>query len=207
MNKTPLITPPVLLFALAFSLLIIALQTLQPTLLYQRESILAGEAWRLWSGNLIHTNYYHMLLNLAGFWIFLLLCGSALSLKLLISSIFFATTLIGCALLILHPEIKWYAGLSGVLYGLFVVGAVCLAAAGEILSFIALIALIAIKLGSSWLGDSDMTTQNMIEARIVDEAHLYGVIAGSFIAVCWLPYTLWRKKQGQNKKWLLMDSG
>ena len=94
MNTPPLITRPVLLFSLAFSLLIFGLQMLQPILLYQREAILAGEAWRLWSGNLVHTNHYHMLLNLAGFWIFLLLCGSATTLKLLIFSIFFASTVI-----------------------------------------------------------------------------------------------------------------
>ena len=198
MNRPPLITRPVLLFSLAFSLLIIGLQMIQPDLLYQREAILTGEAWRLWTGHLVHTNHYHLLLNLAGFWIFLLLCGSALHLKLLIFSILFASTVIGLALLTLHPEIKWYAGLSGVLYGLFLIGAVCLAVAGEILSFIALTALIAIKFGSSWLGETDQTTQNMIEARIVDEAHIYGVLAGIAIVVCWLPYTLWHRKQNQD---------
>lgn len=200
MNKAPLITLPVFLFALAFSLLIIGLQMLQPSLLYQREAILAGEAWRLWSGNLIHTNHYHMLLNLAGFWIFLLLCGSTITLKLLIFSIFFAATVIGFALLTLHPEIKWYAGLSGVLYGLFIIGAICLAAAGEMLSFIALTALIVIKLGTSWFGDSDAMTQTMIAARIVDEAHLYGALAGGMTAACWLPYTLWVRKQDRAKE-------
>ncbi len=198
MNKPILITRPVLLFALAFSLLIIGLQALQPSLLYQREAILAGEAWRLWSGNLIHTNLYHMLLNLAGFWIFLLLCGAVLPLKLLISSIFFAATLIGCALLILHPEIEWYAGLSGVLYALFVVGAACLAMAGEMLIFCAFLTLIILKLGSSWLGDADAMTQQMIAARIIEEAHLYGVLAGVLIVAFWLPYTLWHRQKQRN---------
>lgn len=189
MNKTPLITPATLLFALAFSLLIIGLQTFQPALLYQREAILTGEAWRLWSGNLVHTNTYHMLLNLAGLWILLLLCGPAMPLKLLISSIFLATTVVGGAMLLWHPDIHWYAGLSGVLYGLFVVGAVCLALAGERLSFIAMLGLIVFKLGSSWLGDSDTATEAMIEARIVDEAHLYGAAAGIIIALVWFFYS------------------
>lgn len=194
MNETPLITRSVLLFALAFSLLIIALQTVQPTLLYKREAILAGEVWRIWSGNLVHTNYQHMLLNLAGLWIFLLLCGSAISLKLLISSIFITSTVISGTLLYLHPEIHWYAGLSGVLYGLFLIGAACLAIAGEILSFFALLSLIALKLGSTWFSDSDAVTQTMIQARIVDEAHIYGAIAGGITIFCWLAYRCIDKK-------------
>ena len=193
MNNKPLITQPMLLFALIFSLLMIGLQTLQPTLLYQREAILTGEAWRLWSGNLVHTNYYHMLLNLAGFWILLLLCGPALPLKLLISSIFLTATVIGSALLLWHPDIIWYAGLSGVLYGLFVIGAICLAISGEMLSFIALLGLIIFRLASSWLGEADTVTEKMIEARIVDEAHLYGVVAGSIIGACWFAYNKWYK--------------
>lgn len=192
MNKNSLIPLPLLLFALAFSLLLPVLQQFKPILLYHRDAVLAGEAWRLLTGNLVHTNDYHLYLNLAGLWVFLLLCGSVITIKLLISSIFISGISIGCALLLLHPEIRWYAGLSGVLYGLFIIGSVCLALTGEIFSFCALLALIFIKLGSVWLGETDDLTQNMIQAKIIDEAHIYGAIAGFLTAT---PLSLKRLKQ------------
>ena len=136
-----------------------------------------------------------MYLNLAGLWIFLLLCGSALTLKLLIFSIFLSATLIGIALLVLHPEIQWYAGFSGVLYGLFVVGAICLALSGEIPSFIALMALIVIKLGAGWLGGADGLTQDLIQASIVEESHLYGILGGCLAVTPYL-YSMFRQSRG-----------
>ncbi|MEZ5448235.1 MAG: rhombosortase [Thiolinea sp.] len=178
MDRPTLFSPALLIYGLLFSLLLYLLQPYQEWLLYRRESILAGEAWRLWTGHLVHTNPYHLYLNLGGFWIFLLLCSPVLNLKILNFSIILGATLISFAFLAWHPQLDWYAGFSGVLYGLFVTGALCLLLAGDWLIFSGLLLLVAIKLLSGWLGDSDELTQQLIKARIVDEAHYYGALAG-----------------------------
>lgn len=183
MNKTALFAWENLIFALGLSLLMYLLQSFQTDLIYQRNSIMTGEVWRLWSGNLVHTNNNHLYLNLAGLWLLLLICGTTLPLKILIFSMISGATLIGLGLFQFNPHILWYAGFSGILYGLFVTGGIYLALAGDFLMFTALAAMIALKFTSAWPGESDEFTKNLINAHIIEEAHLYGVIAGLLTAL------------------------
>lgn len=178
MNSTAFIPRPILLFALGFSLLLVALQYLQPTLLYQRESVLAGEAWRLWTGNFVHTNANHLLLNLGGFWVFLLLCAHTLSLKFLISSIIFCALSVGIGLLLFNPAIIWYAGFSGIQYGLLLAGGICLLLEGETIYGAALLVLITGKLLLDAFTGAEQLSQSLINAPVIQQAHWYGAVAG-----------------------------
>lgn len=178
MNKTPLITRPLLIFALGFSLLMLALQHIQPTLLYQRESILAGEAWRLWTGSFVHTNLNHLVLNLAGFWVFLLFCGQTLHLKFLISSIIFCAFIVGTGLFLLNPDIIWYAGFSGIQYGLFLAGGILLVISGEKIYGAALLVLVTGKMLMDAFTPTDQLSQSLIGASVIHQAHWYGSVAG-----------------------------
>lgn len=42
-------------------------------LAYRRSAISDGQWWRLITGNLLHTNHWHLLMNLAGLWVLLFL--------------------------------------------------------------------------------------------------------------------------------------
>lgn len=187
MNNMPLIPRPILLFAVILSLLMTVLQALQPELLYQRESILAGEAWRLWTASFVHTNYAHLTLNLAGFWLFLLLCSQVLPLKFLIFSIICSALGVGFGLFVLNPGVIWYAGFSGVQYGLFLIGAVYLTTTGEKIFGATLFLLIIGKMALDGFTASDQLSQALIAAPVIQQAHWYG--AGTGI-VCTLPKIL-----------------
>ncbi|CAA6805617.1 MAG: Unknown protein [uncultured Thiotrichaceae bacterium] len=178
MNSTPLIPRPLLFFAIGFSLLMLALQSVQPNLLYQRESILAGEAWRLWTGNFVHTNITHLALNLAGFWVFLLLCGQTQRLKFLIFSIIFCAFIVGIGLFLFNPQIIWYAGFSGIQYGLFLAGGIVLVIESEKVYGSALLMLVIGKMLMDAFTPTEQLSQSLIEAPVIHQAHWYGAIAG-----------------------------
>ena len=58
-----------LLVCLAFMLP----ESMQHILAYQKANVASGEAWRLISGHLLHSNFYHLLLNGGGLLVIMLL--------------------------------------------------------------------------------------------------------------------------------------
>ncbi len=178
MNTLQLLPRPLLFFAVIFSLLLLLLQPLQPTLLYQRESVLAGEVWRLWTASFVHTNYYHLTLNVAGFWLFLLLCAPVLRLKFLIFSMIFSALPVGSGLFLLNPGIIWYAGFSGIQYGLFLAGAILLTIQQEKLPGITLFIVVSGKLITDAFITGNSLSQTLINAPVIQQSHWYGTAAG-----------------------------
>lgn len=83
---------------------------------FERERILAGELWRLWTAHFVHFGGSHVGWNLAaivpaGIWVERLVPGRTRLLYLL------APGIIGVALLALDARLQIYAGLSGVATG------------------------------------------------------------------------------------------
>lgn len=84
--------------------------------------LIAGEGWRIRTGNLAHTNLWHLLLNLGGLAILYSLFRDYLSgarLPLLMLLLWLA---VGLGIWWWCPQTQWYMGLSGSLHGLFVWG-------------------------------------------------------------------------------------
>ena len=65
-------------------------------LVLDRDAVLGGQLWRLWSGHWVHLDARHAAINLA-----------ALVLMALIAAL----------LLLTAQDLQWYAGLSGLLHG------------------------------------------------------------------------------------------
>jgi len=178
-------------FSLGFSLLLLLLQPFKPALIYLRKPILAGEVWRLWSASLVHLDYVHLLLNLTGFWLLMFLCATRFSLKFLIFSIFLGASGVGLGLLLFHPAVQWYAGFSGILYGLFLCGGILSLLARDYLTGIMLGGLpLAKVLADSGMGGSPLT-EALLSAPVLEQSHGYGMAAGLLaLALARLP-RLW----------------
>lgn len=201
------------LFCGAVSFCALGLMTYPNALLdlrYDRAALLSGQWWRVVTGHLVHLNFDHLLLNLAGL---ILVCellwyrlpwrhGSAL---LLFSAA-------GTSLLLwwLHPELAWYAGLSGALHGLWAGCALAglwgmqsrnsasavmpLSAIDGVIRFRRLpsryffagaLILLVLKLSAdAWFGPSSYI-ERMIEGRIISVAHWYGALAGTAYLLIW----------------------
>ncbi|MGR5237912.1 rhombosortase [Vibrio alfacsensis] len=136
-----------------------------------------GEWWRIVTGNLTHTNFAHLGMNLAGLWVisfifrpstrnfsivFLMLC-----------------TFVGAANLFTNMSV--YVGLSGVLHGLFGFWALREFFEGRRSSLLLVAGLIAKIAWEQFYGPSTSTAA-MIGARVAVDAHLFGAICGLSMA-------------------------
>ncbi len=113
----------------AAAALAVAASAAAPGLTYDRDRILGGEIWRLLTGHLVHAGPRHLL------WDALPLLGVGLLFEGALGSRFWralgmAALSVGAGLFLLDPGLGAYCGLSGVLNGLWVGGAL-VAARGE----------------------------------------------------------------------------
>ncbi len=170
-HKLPIVLA---LMALAIAL---AGDAVQHALRFDRDAISNGQWWRLITGNLAHLGWSHTALNLAGLaliWALLRhnFSTSSWTLICLISSL--SVTL---GLYYLNPSLHWYVGLSGLLHGLFVAGAIGSLRRNDRRDLILLIAIIA-KLGWEQFSGPMPGTAEMAGGPVIVDSHLYGAIGG-----------------------------
>ncbi|WP_037458676.1 rhombosortase [Shewanella sp. HN-41] len=170
----------------------LATPTIDDLFAYRRSAIADGQWWRLVTGNLLHTNHWHLLMNLAGLWIVLFLHHFHYSVKGL--SVLFALLCLleGLGLYFGYPQLLGYVGLSGMLHGLFAYGVMrdiqCHMRSGYLL----LLGVI-VKVGHEQLYGASSDVTAMIGARVATEAHLVGLISGLIcalamhLAIKWTP--------------------
>lgn len=92
---------------------------------YDREGILSGEVWRLFTGHFVHWNFSHLVWDVSVF----VVCGLFLEWLrrgLSVAILLMGPVLISGALLFLQPDMQYYRGLSAVDLSLF--AAICLQA-------------------------------------------------------------------------------
>jgi rhomboid family GlyGly-CTERM serine protease len=162
------------LFVTCFSLQSAGLAS---TLQFDRVLIDQGHYWLLLTGHLVHLNWTHWALNMAGLLIvavFFSLYGSIFDWLFVLV---FSAAAIGLGLYWFHPELGWYVGLSGVLHGLFIYGAI-----REIrfypFSGYVLLLLLTGKLFWEYMNGALPGSEEMTGGRVLVEAHLYGALAG-----------------------------
>ncbi len=158
---------------------ILQVSGLTPLLRYSRDAIAAGELWRLATGHLLHLGPAHFALNAVGTMLAAALVGPQLR------PFAWVWVWLACALSVsgglwwLQPEVGWYVGMSGVLHGLIVAGAVTgLGDYRERLFAAVVLVAIAAKLGwEQWSGAIPGTTA-LAGGSVITEAHLYGAVGG-----------------------------
>lgn len=143
-----------------------AMPGLQGPLILEREALQAGQLWRLWSGHLVHVNGAHLVANLLGAVIVVAWSWRQQLLGAILA--FFALAAPVLALLLMATGATWYAGLSGLLHGAFVVLVMHLPVRYAVIGLLAILAKLAwqqwwgghqvlsdgtpILLASHWLG-------------------------------------------------------
>ena len=151
------------------------------SLRYDREQVAGGHWWLLFSGHLVHANWPHWTLNMAGLGIlafFFSRYGTPLQwLWVFLMAALFA----GSGVYLFNPALATGAGLSAVLHGLFVFGAL-----HEIrhqpLSGYVLLALLCGKLGWEFLFGSITGAEALASGRVATDAHLYGALGAAVAA-------------------------
>jgi rhomboid family GlyGly-CTERM serine protease len=148
----------------------------EPLLQFDRARIDAGEWWRLFTGQLVHFGFYHLLMNIAA----LLLCGFVLlrdiQLWCYCTLLLVSATVVGLGLYYFNPELFFYAGLSGVLHGLIIGGLLFGIRLTPIFNGIALLLVFAKIIHEQSAGFD--TSHALLPVPVAVDAHAYGALAG-----------------------------
>lgn len=163
----------VLLHSIILAILCVLLQFYQPHLIYQ-SNLLWFEPWRLWTAHWVHVGWAHVALNLTALlllpWIFPTYPTRRLWLLLLL----------GCPLLsllfyLMLPNLYHYAGLSGILHGIYFSAAAhaLLSRADRMVALILLFGLTIKLILENWI--VGQSSAELIGAPVLTQAHYFGV--------------------------------
>ncbi|MEW7864126.1 rhombosortase [Aeromonas diversa] len=167
---------------LSLLLLLLWLSVPSDTLSFQREAIAHGQWWRIITGNLVHTNGWHLLLNVAGLWLLTQIFSDELNSWRLLAVIGLCSLGVTLGIWLWVPETQWYMGLSGALHGLFAWGIV--QEWGHRRSAGLLLAGLLLKLSVDWLGGgTDGPSAALIGARVHVESHVIGAMSGAMLGL------------------------
>lgn len=168
-----------------------ALQGYFGVLEFDRQKVLSGEIWRIWTGHLVHTNSVHFSLNIAAaLLVFFVFFRNIKLSELLLCSFVFAA-LISVTLLCTYPGLGWYNGLSGLLHALVTYFSMRLAK-DEDKIFLAVLAVVWVKVLVEAVRSHFGYEKLVGGMAVITEAHLVGAFFGTVTAfICMLH---WREK-------------
>ncbi len=155
--------------------LMLALQTVGPEpFRYDGRLIEQGQYWRWLSGHLVHANWMHLALNLAGFALCIGITGVPWNLWQWCWRIVLLATGISAGFFLWHPQMGWYVGFSGVLYGLYMLAAYATLQRQTLISALLMIFVVA-KIALEQWSSVTITSADLIGVPVLVDAHLYGV--------------------------------
>jgi len=149
---------------------------------YERHAVAGGQWWRLFTGQLVHLNGAHLLLNLAGLALVWLLVGRWLRGWRGLVALATSGASVGLGLFLFAPQVAWYVGLSGPLHGLLVAGVVGWLLEEPTWEAELLLLLLAAKLAWEQGVAPVALTAALVHGPVVVDAHLYGA-AGGLVAL------------------------
>jgi rhomboid family GlyGly-CTERM serine protease len=156
-----------------------------PVLRYERSAVLAGDAWRLVTGHLVHADVVHLGWNVLGVLIVAFLFARDFSWRQWLVILVASTATTDLGFLLLEPQLEWYVGFSGVLHGLMAAGLVAwLRTSRDAITWI-VTGLFAAKLAWEHFAGPLPFTAASLAVPVVHEAHTYGAIGGG-LAGLWL---------------------
>ena len=122
-------------------------------------------------------------MNLSGLIVLVFLFKEIINICLFYSALAFLSVVVGLSVFI-FSNLSWYAGLSAVLYGLFIISAVVALIKKDWLLSLPVLLVIPIKLiFDSYDPSLTASSAEFIGAPVATEVHGYGVLAGFFVGI------------------------
>jgi len=156
---------------------------------YQQEAVAEGQLWRILTAHWVHVGWMHLLLNSLSLVICVSLTEPGWSARRWLLVTIVMGLGISLLLMLNNPEVVDYAGHSGILYGLYVLGAISLFPRDRLVAVL-VIAAIVIKVLMEQFSFYDFNTGSLIGARVIVDAHLYGLLMAIAIALLWATDTM-----------------
>jgi rhomboid family GlyGly-CTERM serine protease len=179
---------------LIFAALLISLQAAdwRQSLEYRRTAVLRGQLWRLVTGNVVHLGWLHLARDLVGLFLIWAVVGDALDERSWLWASGTSAIAVGLGLLVFSPEISWYVGISGVLFGLYCAGALCRLRDRRVYAVTLLLSMATIIAWTLYAGALPGETA-ALGGRVVPQAHLYGALGGGAFIVARACYARMRQ--------------
>jgi rhomboid family GlyGly-CTERM serine protease len=169
---------------LALAALLVSLQAAhwRHALEYRRAAVLRGQLWRLVTGDVVHLGWAHLARDLGGLFLIWALVGDALDERSWLWVLGTSGLAVGLGLLAFSPELSWYVGISGVLFGLLCAGALCQLRQRPIFAGVLLLGMISVVAWTLSTGALPSETVGL-GGKVVPQAHLYGVLGGAAVII------------------------
>lgn len=150
---------------------------------FDRQAILAGELWRLWSGHLAHYSLQHALTDAGAVLVAGLITVQFFSLRALLAAVLLGAAFISAGLLLVAPDCLYYRGASGLAVQLTVMAGAGLwqRAQGSLPARAMLVLLavaLAIKIAAEATGHASGWSGLPADVVVSWQAHLLGAVAG-----------------------------
>ena len=154
-----------------------------------RAGLNAGEYWRIWTGQLVHSSWTHLWLNLVGLAILQQIFGDELNALNWAWGFVIIALLIGICWMA-FSDASWLpfvsrdyvVGMSALLHGLFAYAA-CLAMRRDSLLGAGALLIIGGKVVWEQINGPSEVTAGLIDIPVASDVHLYGFIAGLLLGV------------------------
>ena len=160
----------------------------EPLFVYQYQLISQGELWRTFTGHFLHTNGIHLLLNLSALILLWALHGHFYTIKSY--GVLFITSALICSagLFYFSPHIQQYVGLSGVLHGIFVFGALMDIRHQDKTGYLLFLGVWLKIAHEQYYGASEQIS-TLINANVAIDAHLWGATGGLLFSCAFLVFS------------------
>jgi rhomboid family GlyGly-CTERM serine protease len=172
---------PLLVIAIS-AMLYIAEPTSSLWLAFDRDAIEQGQWWRLLTGNFLHTNVNHLLLNLAAVVLLWSLHGEYYRTGHYAVMLVLLSLGVSVGIYAFEPKMQWYVGLSGILHGVFVWGAYQDIRQGLTSGWLLMIG-VWVKILNEQLFGPSVGIAQLIQASVAIDAHLFGAFGGLIMII------------------------
>ena len=149
---------------------------------YRRTAVLRGELWRLLTGSFVHLGWAHLARDALGLFLIWGLYREALDERAWVGVLLVSALAVGLGLLAFSPQIAWYVGISGVLFGFFCAGALSELPRRPVYSGALLLGMTAVIGWTLKAGALPGETRGL-GGKVVPQAHLYGAIGGAIFVL------------------------
>lgn len=136
--------------------------------------------WRIWSGHWVHWSAYHLTLNVAGLLVWAMLCPLRWPAGRWLGALAFLALAVSLWLCVVQPQMTRYAGFSGVLHGLFLLGLVPHALRRDLIAGLCLLYLVGKVVWEQAYG-APLSDAERIGAAVATDAHLAGILAAAVL--------------------------
>lgn len=192
--------------AIFFAALIIFLAVFHtffnPLLQYDYLMFSKHQYWRVITAHFVHLNFYHALMNLAAAALILSMFSEFITAFWWVCLTLFLSLCVSLGLYFFDHNVHYYVGFSGVLYGLWMCGAlICL----RHIPFISA-AICCVLIYTVWQQQAENFDtgylDGWINGQVIVNAHLYGFVSGIICALLyWLDVLIIGTLRGKGLPW------